>query len=94
MRVWDAASGTRLHELRGHHREITGLAFSPDGRRLVTGDGENLIRMWDVETGNLALTLTGHKGEVCAIAFSPDGRWFVSASHDRTLKIWDAGPLE
>jgi WD40 repeat protein len=67
------------------------VAYSPDGRRLVSGGADNLINLWDVETGKPALTLHGHSAGVSAIAFAPDGDWFISASNDQTLRIWRAG---
>jgi WD40 repeat protein len=68
------------------------LAFSPDGRRLVTGGEGNTVKIWDVQTGReLCPPLRGHTGDVCAVAFSPDreGRWVASAGEDSTVKVWD-----
>ena len=95
-RIWEADTGELLAELNGHHGPVLSVAFSLDGRRLVSGGrDDHLINIWDVQTGKLALTLRSHGGCVWALAFSPDlskADWFVSASGDHTLKIWDPGP--
>jgi WD40 repeat protein len=64
------------------------VAFSPDGRRLVSTGGEGLT-VWDAETGEELLTLKGGAGP---FAFSPDGQWMVSGAADGRVTIWDATP--
>jgi WD40 repeat protein len=66
------------------------VAFSPDGRRLVTGGEENTVKIWDVQNGADLQTLRGHNGDVYTVAFSPDGRWIASAGEDSAVKVWDS----
>jgi WD40 repeat protein len=66
------------------------VAFSPDGRCLVTGGEGHTVNIWDVQTGRELETLRGHTGDVCAVAFSPDGHWLATAGEDTTIRIWDA----
>src|SRR5262249_40154802 len=67
------------------------MAFSPDGKQLVTGGPEYTAKIWDVETGVVLHTLSGHNGDVYTVAFSPDGRWVASAGEDSRVKVWDSG---
>lgn len=75
-------------------RQVTSIAFSPDGTRLATGGTlpEQTIRLWDVETVNLVAEFSGHKSQVESLAFSPDGRLLASGSFDSTILLWDVTP--
>jgi len=68
------------------------VAFSADGRRLVTGGEANTVKIWDVPTGRELHTLVGHSRDVYTVAFSPDddSRWIASAGEDSTVKVWDS----
>jgi WD40 repeat protein len=44
--VWDAASGELLFTLKGHGDDVLGVAWSPDGTRIVTGGGDGTARVW------------------------------------------------
>ena len=66
------------------------MAFSPDGKRIVTGSEDKTVKVWDAETGQEVLALKGHTDDVSSVAFSPDGKRIVTGSEDRTVKVWDA----
>ncbi|MFN9570871.1 MAG: WD40 repeat domain-containing protein, partial [Cyanobacteriota bacterium] len=67
------------------------VAFSHDGRRIVSGSDDTTLRLWDAATGKpIGPPLQGHTDPVRSVAFSPDGRRIVSGSGDNTLRLWDA----
>ncbi len=55
---------------------VTSLAFSPDGRRVLTGSGadDDTLKLFEAATGRLVRTFGGHSRTVRSVAFSPDGR--------------------
>ena len=80
-----------MQPLRGHDGPVHSVAFSPDGRYIVSGSYDRTVRVWDFHTGQSVMNpLLGHKGYVTSVAFSPDGRYIVSGSEDRTIRLWDA----
>jgi WD40 repeat protein len=74
-----------------HPVAVTSLAFSPDGRYLVTGSFDRLVRLWNWEEGKVERVFQGHEDHagVWPGSFSPDGKRLVSMSWDRTARIWD-----
>ena len=64
--------------------------WSPDGKRLVTGDADGTVIIWDGATGEALTTLKGHKGIAYAAIFSPGGEKLVSAGEDGIARLWDA----
>jgi len=91
IKVWDAQNGGEaLLALREHESVVTIVAFSTDGKRIVSGGFDKAIKVWDAEQGGEALlTLRGHEGRVRSIALSADGRRIVSGSDDKTVRLWD-----
>ncbi|MCS7022758.1 MAG: WD40 repeat domain-containing protein, partial [Gemmataceae bacterium] len=72
-----------------HTPLVTPVAYSPDGRRIVTGSGDDTAKVWDAGSGQLLLTLSGHTAWVESVAYSPDGRRIVTGSADKTAKVWE-----
>ena len=101
VRLWDTTSNNEpilLQKqslsgalLRSTQELVDGpnaLLFSPDGKILACGEGQN-VKLWDITTGELITTFKGHIGLVHYLAFSPDGSILASASKDGTVLYWN-----
>jgi WD40 repeat protein len=83
-----AAGYFLLPNNRMHHDRVDTIAFSSDGRTLVSGSEDTTIKVWDVLSQREKSTLSGHEARVSCLAFSDDGRWLASGSDDRTARMW------
>ena len=75
---------------KGHTLPPNCVAFSPDGKRIVSGSLDRTAKAWDAATGREILTFTGHKNPIWCVAFSPDGKRIASGGEDREIKVWDS----
>lgn len=101
--LWDVQTGQLIRKLRGHSGPVHAVAFSPDGRYVLSGSGghhyadtyaaakDNSLRLWDVETGEVLFEVeTGTC--INSVAFTPDGRFVVSGGGEILLGGGDGKP--
>jgi WD40 repeat protein len=91
IRLWDTARADTSRVLVGKAAkfgEVRCLAFSPDGRLLVSGHG-GAVHLWDPETGRQVKSIKAHQFAVTALAFLSGGQLLATAGWDRAVKLWN-----
>ena len=74
----------------GHTVGVECIAFSPDGRYLVSGSFDKTLILWEVETRqSVHKPFVAHTGGVRSVTFSPDGKLVASTGHEGTVRLWD-----
>jgi len=101
--LWNTQTGEVIRTFSGnettHHTDqILAVAYSPNGRYVLTGSQDKTVRLWDVATANQVRTFvdtkltnakTTHTDGVFAVAFSPDTHYVLTGSFDKMAKLWD-----
>ncbi|CAG8566702.1 3551_t:CDS:10 [Ambispora gerdemannii] len=94
LRFWDVRSGKDIKELTGIHLgQITSVAVSPDGSKVMTNSRDNTIKLVDLRTYEVVQTLhaDGYKNGTnwSRACYSPDGRYVAAGSIDGTIYYWN-----
>ena len=87
--IYDSQTGREVDMLQGHTHDITGIAYAPDGRTLVSGSWstDDTVILWDTVSGTPKTTLPGFGAY--SIAFSPDGKTIATGGYE-DVQLWDA----
>ncbi len=94
VRVFDLSKNTAapVAELHQHNSSITSVAFSPDGRRVLSGSSDNTARVWEWQR-DTSFSLRGHTASFNHAMFDVRGSRVVTLHADDTVKIWDTRPF-
>jgi WD40 repeat protein len=103
-KIWDVASGQLEQSLlwdveteeakKTYNRmrkrlSVPAVAFSPDGKTVLTSCGDNTAKLWNSQNGQVLKTFVGHTQHVNNVAFAPNGKQVFTISKDSTAKLWD-----
>ena len=83
-----------LFRCMGHTGFVKSVAFSPCGKWIASGSGDNTMKIWNRETGECVKTFEGHRCFVCSVTFSPDGKWIVSGGNGGEMTLFNAKTLK
>jgi WD40 repeat protein len=93
VKLWETASGKPRATWSGHTRQITALAFSPDGKTLASVGGDRFrageLKLWDLQTGKEQVAIAPFKLRLWCVAIAPDGKRAAVGSGDGTAYLVD-----
>jgi len=78
------AQEVAVYPQMGHTDWVVKVAFSPNGKHVLSGSEDGTSKLWDINTGKVIRTFLGRGG-----SFSPDGKHVITYSSDKTIKLWD-----
>jgi WD40 repeat protein len=91
--LYDLTTRQPVHTQKAHDQGVTGLAFAPDGRTLVSAGADGQVLLWGAASGPRLQKLRNYSGltdRARGVAFSPDGSMVAAGTRDRII-VWQAG---
>ncbi|MGH2506951.1 MAG: WD40 repeat domain-containing protein [Ktedonobacteraceae bacterium] len=85
--IWWEMTPHPSYIYRGHASSISGVAWSPDGKRIASADAT--VHIWNAPGGGDVFTYRGHTGDAPAISWSADNQSIVSTSSDGLVHVWN-----
>jgi WD40 repeat protein len=92
IRLLDLQDMKITHELNAHTGSVYSVAFSADGKYLLSGGKDARLNLWEALSGNWQKlkSVPAHNYAIYSIVLSPDGNYIATASRDKTIKLWSA----
>ncbi|KAK4940711.1 U3 snoRNP protein [Elasticomyces elasticus] len=89
IHLWSVQTGALLDQLSGHEGPISTLAFTPDGRYLVSGSWDHTIRVWSVFNRSQSSEMLQLMSDLLCVAIRPDSAQIAASTLDGQLTFWN-----
>jgi RNA polymerase sigma factor (sigma-70 family) len=90
IRLWRASTGEQLRRIGDNYQGVNSLAWSRDGKILVSGGTDNYVRLWEAATGRQLARLPDKTIWAESVAISPDGTMVAAGSRRGVIRLWNA----
>jgi WD40 repeat protein len=88
--IWDVETGKRLHTLHGHAKVVLAVAYSPDGKHVITGGQDGTGRIWSVATrAQERMLRLDSASPFESVIYSADGAQIITGHMDGSVAIWN-----
>jgi WD40 repeat protein len=88
VRLWGARRLRQVAELERHKARVKSVAFSPDGKEVVSACDDKTTCLWDADRRKLITRIGTHTSPVLSVAFSSDGKQIVSGERDHSVRLY------
>jgi WD40 repeat protein len=88
LKLYEISSGKLIKEFNTLQNWVTSVAFSIDGKFILSGGSDNRVKIWNMD-GTIYKTLSGHTDDITQVKVTPDNLYVLSSSKDNTIKMWD-----
>jgi eukaryotic-like serine/threonine-protein kinase len=89
VRLWKVPSGQLAGQLKAHTGDVTALAFTPDGRQLITASGDGTIRSFDPSDLSETRPLRSSPEGIASLVLLPDGKTLITGGQGGSVYFWD-----
>lgn len=90
LRLFEIDTGEEIREFIGHTQIVSTIRMSPDGKYMLSGSFDGMVKLWDIATGLQVQKFRGHKARIHAVNFDSSGMYIVTGSDDNSAKLWNA----
>ncbi|MBK0401953.1 WD40 repeat domain-containing protein [Adhaeribacter sp. BT258] len=95
IKIFEADTLKLKQEIDAHANSVFTVAYTPDGKYLLSGSRDAHLRVWNAEKNyEEHASIIAHLFTINHLTFSPDGKYFATCSMDKSIKVWDAASFK
>jgi WD40 repeat protein len=91
IKLWNPITHEEIRTLKDHIDAVYDLAFTPDGKRLVSASADRAVKVWDPATGERLYSMSEATDGLNSVAIDPTGTLVSAGGYDKTIRVWELG---
>ena len=89
IRLWNVQTGREIRSYENNKEPILSVAFSSDGKEVLSGGDDDNVKLWDRNSGKQIHSMLGHWDDVHCASFVPNSHFALSGSENGSIRLWD-----